>query len=889
MEIARVAAERDAALGGGRTRGGRARRGAAGRRARGRRARRASRPTVASRRSRPSATPRSRRPRRSASGASGRSASCARRSPRPPRRPRPRATGTAPRTSGGGELAQEQDEAARLRLELEQERPGDAAPRRDRGARADGPAARRDAAEAPLARALEDGGRRAARRELGRAGAAARAAISRGRGRGPPAPRAGAAPSGAPGARPAGPRRHADPAARRGGTADRAARPLDGRRGRAARRHRRGPGRPRPAGRSRRQFFEPAARRRGAERGAERRTRAGRWGRARSPPSRRCANGWRAARSAATATSTRRRSRRRSGRGRVRSAAPRRRARGREASVHGAAPGAGDVGRADRRGGARRGAAARLHPAREPLCMRRRRRPPRSSPPSLAALTSPPPRSPLPWALAFDPWAWMLWGREVLRLGLDTAGGPAWKPLPVRRHHAARARPGAAPPRCGSSWPAPAACSRWRARRRWPAGWPGRVAAAVAAGAMALSDWWFFNTALGNSEGLLAAAALWAVVAHLAGRTRVGARARRSPPRCCARRRGRSSASTRSGCGAAGASACPCCSRRSRRSRCCGSGRTCSARAARWARRRRRAARRARRAPSTPTCPGLEVLADFADLLTPPVLVAAVAGAVVGGRTARLAGGRRRPAGSLLVAVMTQAGYAGNPRYNVAAAAVGCVLAGVGVAAAGRAPDTAGASRCSRAVAVFTAGDLRDQAAELGERADRRTDLDALVGARGRGAGDPALRAGARQPADEGDGRLAPRRAAGRSGRPAARARGRLPGAAGLRRRAARAARSRPASSPPPALATGRCGSACAVRPAARSKRIVIRSKPSPRSRPSSIDRVLRSAVAQQRRGRPPRPRAAWSRRARRAACWSAPPSSETASPMRSSTPRSRS
>ena len=34
----------------------------------------------------------------------------------------------------------------------------------------------------------------------------------------------------------------------------------------------------------------------------------------------------------------------------------------------------------------------------------------------------------------------------------------------------------------------------------------------------------------------------------------------------------------------------------------------------------------------------------------------------------------------LLVAVMTQAGYAGNPRYLVAAAAVGCVLAGVGVA-----------------------------------------------------------------------------------------------------------------------------------------------------------------------------------------------------------------
>ena len=37
---------------------------------------------------------------------------------------------------------------------------------------------------------------------------------------------------------------------------------------------------------------------------------------------------------------------------------------------------------------------------------------------------------------------------------------------------------------------------------------------------MVLSTWWAFNTALGNSEGLLAAAALWAIVAHLDGRHR---------------------------------------------------------------------------------------------------------------------------------------------------------------------------------------------------------------------------------------------------------------------------------------------------------------------------------------------------------------------------------
>ena len=56
-----------------------------------------------------------------------------------------------------------------------------------------------------------------------------------------------------------------------------------------------------------------------------------------------------------------------------------------------------------------------------------------------------------------------------------------------------------------------------RARRRGspaasPASWPPPL--------MALSTWWGFNTALGNSEGLLAAAVLWAVVAHLDGRHR---------------------------------------------------------------------------------------------------------------------------------------------------------------------------------------------------------------------------------------------------------------------------------------------------------------------------------------------------------------------------------
>jgi len=37
----------------------------------------------------------------------------------------------------------------------------------------------------------------------------------------------------------------------------------------------------------------------------------------------------------------------------------------------------------------------------------------------------------VPATLGYDPWAWLVWGREVGRWSLDTTGGPSWKPLPV--------------------------------------------------------------------------------------------------------------------------------------------------------------------------------------------------------------------------------------------------------------------------------------------------------------------------------------------------------------------------------------------------------------------------------------------------------------------------
>ncbi|HEX5984512.1 MAG TPA: hypothetical protein VFY69_09930, partial [Solirubrobacterales bacterium] len=37
----------------------------------------------------------------------------------------------------------------------------------------------------------------------------------------------------------------------------------------------------------------------------------------------------------------------------------------------------------------------------------------------------------LPYHPVYDPWAWLVWGRELLDGSLATAAGPSWKPLPV--------------------------------------------------------------------------------------------------------------------------------------------------------------------------------------------------------------------------------------------------------------------------------------------------------------------------------------------------------------------------------------------------------------------------------------------------------------------------
>jgi hypothetical protein len=51
----------------------------------------------------------------------------------------------------------------------------------------------------------------------------------------------------------------------------------------------------------------------------------------------------------------------------------------------------------------------------------------------------------LPFAPLYDPWAWLVWGREAAGLELSTEAGPSWKPLPVAITTLAAPAGGAAP------------------------------------------------------------------------------------------------------------------------------------------------------------------------------------------------------------------------------------------------------------------------------------------------------------------------------------------------------------------------------------------------------------------------------------------------------------
>ena len=262
------------------------------------------------------------------------------------------------------------------------------------------------------------------------------------------------------------------------------------------------------------------------------------------------------------------------------------------------------------------------------------------------------------------------------------------------------------------------------------------------------------DAALGNSEPLLGGARAVGLRAPPRRAPRPRALPRRSWPRCCAPRRGRSSACTGCGCGSRAAAArAP---GRVRRAvpalwflpEWWGSGDPLPRRLARERPQPRQ--RRVRRHPRARAAQPLR------KVTIAPVEVGTLIGRGLRGRDvapAPRARGRRsrwRSAGFawfVLVAAMTEAGFAGNQRYLIVTTAVVCVLGGMGAvrvlqgvewlgralaSAARRAAGDHGRRRCCSASLVGLAHDRR-QGRQHGARA-RRARARGLPLARPQGA-----------------------------------------------------------------------------------------------------------------------------------------------------------
>jgi len=139
---------------------------------------------------------------------------------------------------------------------------------------------------------------------------------------------------------------------------------------------------------------------------------------------------------------------------------------------------------------------------------------------------------------SYDPWSWLIWGREIIHLDLHTTGGPTWKPLTVILTTIFALFGGAQPSlllvasRAGAVM-AVAMTFRiaWRIARplaaeaageeagRW-ALVPAALAAAVAAASLVNSPSFITDNGLGYSEGLMTALVLVALDRHLDGARR---------------------------------------------------------------------------------------------------------------------------------------------------------------------------------------------------------------------------------------------------------------------------------------------------------------------------------------------------------------------------------
>jgi hypothetical protein len=146
----------------------------------------------------------------------------------------------------------------------------------------------------------------------------------------------------------------------------------------------------------------------------------------------------------------------------------------------------------------------------------------------------------IPSTPSYDPWSWLVWGREIAHLNLHTTGGPTWKPLPVIFTTVFSLFGGASPDlwlvvaRAGALMAVAMTFKvAWRISRELVAvpadavGWARRVsllpvlfAAAVAAASLVNSKGFVTDNALGYSEGLMTALVLIALDRHLDGHRR---------------------------------------------------------------------------------------------------------------------------------------------------------------------------------------------------------------------------------------------------------------------------------------------------------------------------------------------------------------------------------
>ncbi len=146
----------------------------------------------------------------------------------------------------------------------------------------------------------------------------------------------------------------------------------------------------------------------------------------------------------------------------------------------------------------------------------------------------------IPSTPSYDPWAWLVWGREIAHLNLHTTGGPTWKPLPVIFTTIFSLFGGASPDlwlvvaRAGALMAVAMTFKvAWRVARdivsvpEDAVGWARRAAflpilfaALVAAASLANSKGFVTDNALGYSEGLMTALVLIALDRHLDGHHR---------------------------------------------------------------------------------------------------------------------------------------------------------------------------------------------------------------------------------------------------------------------------------------------------------------------------------------------------------------------------------